>query len=68
VGIRPMFTPDLPAPMVEAHLLDYSEALYGRELRLEFVEYLRPEKVYPSVKALVRQIQKDIGKTRLILS
>jgi riboflavin kinase/FMN adenylyltransferase len=68
VGIRPMFTPDLPAPMVEAHLLDYSEALYGRELRLEFVEYLRPEKVYPSVKALVRQIQKDIEKTRLILS
>jgi riboflavin kinase / FMN adenylyltransferase len=68
VGIRPMFTPDLPAPLVEAHLLDLNEELYGRELRLEFVEYLRPEKVFPSVKALVKQIQKDIGKTRLVLS
>ena len=68
VGVRPMFTPDLPAPLVEAHLLDLNEELYGRELHLEFVEYLRPEKVYPSVKALVKQIKKDIEKTRLVLN
>ena len=67
VGVRPMFTPDLAVPMVEAHLLDFNELLYGLEVKLEFVEYLRPENVYPSVKALVKQIGRDIKKTRKIL-
>ncbi len=67
VGVRPMFTPDLAIPMVEAHLLDFDELLYGLEVRLEFVEYLRPENVYPSVKALVKQIGRDIKRTRKIL-
>lgn len=67
VGVRPMFTPDLPAPVVEAHLLDFDGDLYGRPLRLEFVERLRDEEKYPSVDALVAQIQKDIARVREIL-
>lgn len=67
VGIRPMFTPDLPAPIVETHLLDFNQNLYGKQIKLEFVEYLRPEEKYPSVKALLDQIQKDIAQTHTIL-
>ena len=67
VGIRPMFTPDLPAPVIEAHLLDFSQDLYGKPVKLEFVEYLRPEEKYASVEALLEQIRKDIKKTREIL-
>jgi riboflavin kinase / FMN adenylyltransferase len=67
VGVRPTFTPDLPAPAIEAHLLDFSENLYGRQVRLEFVEYLRPEEKFPSVESLVKQIQIDIALTREVL-
>jgi len=67
VGVRPTFTPDLPAPLIEAHLLDFEQDLYGQQVTLEFVEYLRPEEKYASVEALVAQIHMDITRTRHIL-
>ena len=67
VGVRPTFTPDLPAPAVEAHLLDIKSDLYGQQVRLEFVEFLRPEQKFMSVETLVEQIQADIDLTRKIL-
>ena len=67
VGVRPTFTPDLPAPAIEAHLLDFTGDLYGQQVRLEFVEYLRPEEKFATVQALVLQIQADITLTREIL-
>jgi riboflavin kinase / FMN adenylyltransferase len=67
VGVRPTFTPDLPAPVIEAHLLDFSGDLYGRQMRLEFIEHLRPEEKFSSVEALVEQIRADITQTRKIL-
>lgn len=68
VGVRPTFTPDLPAPAVEAHILDINRDLYGQKIRMEFVEYLRPEEKYSSVEALVEQIHADIELTRGILA
>ena len=67
VGVRPTFTPDLPLPIIEAHLLDFDHDLYGQQVKLEFVEYLRPEEKYDSVDALVEQIQADIARTAEIL-
>jgi len=68
IGVRPTFTPDLPAPAVEAHLLDFERDLYGQQVRLEFVEYLRPEAKFSSVPALMNQIWADIDLTRKILA
>jgi riboflavin kinase/FMN adenylyltransferase len=68
VGVRPTFTPDLPAPAIEAHLLDFNSDIYGQRIKLEFVEYLRPEEKFASVESLVEQIRLDISKTREILS
>ena len=68
VGVRPTFTPDLPAPAVEAYILDFHRSIYGVEVKLEFVQYLRPEEKYPNVKELLDQIQLDIIKTREVLS
>jgi len=67
VGVRPTFTPDLPTPAVEAHLPDFHRDLYGQSVRLEFVEFLRPELKFNSVPALVEQIHIDIHQTRRIL-
>ncbi|MGD0751921.1 MAG: riboflavin biosynthesis protein RibF [Anaerolineales bacterium] len=67
LGVRPTFYGDPPAPTIEAHLLDFHQNLYGQMVKLEFMEYLRPEEKYDSVNALVEQIQKDIAQTRKIL-
>lgn len=68
IGINPTFTPDKQTPNVEAHLLDFDRDLYGQEVKLEFVEYLREELRFNSVEALLEQIYADIGKTREILA
>jgi riboflavin kinase / FMN adenylyltransferase len=67
IGIRPTFTPKESVSHVEAHLLDFKKDLYGQEVKLEFVEYLRPEEKFPSVDALLEQIHADIDHTRKIL-
>ena len=59
-----------PSPIsVEAHLLtDPAEpplpSLYGQTLRLRFVARLRAEQKFPSVAALVEQIQRDVAGVR----
>jgi riboflavin kinase/FMN adenylyltransferase len=68
IGINPTFTPDKRTSNVEAHILDFDSDLYGQELKLEFVQYLRAELKFDSVEALLEQIHADIEKTRAILS
>lgn len=43
----------------EAHLFDFSGDLYGREVQVEFLEYIRPERAFPDLDALVAQLQAD---------
>lgn len=49
---------------VEAWLLDFEGDLYGRELTLEFLEFLRPETKFPSSVALQAEIRKNAEQTR----
>jgi riboflavin kinase / FMN adenylyltransferase len=67
IGINPTFTPDKQTPNVEAHILDFDRELYGQEVKLEFVEYLRDELKFNSVEALLDRIHADIAQTRKIL-
>ncbi|MEJ2411672.1 MAG: riboflavin biosynthesis protein RibF, partial [Anaerolineales bacterium] len=67
IGFRPTFGEDLESPRIEAHLLDFSGDLYGKQVRLSFVERLRDEKKFPEVSSLIAQIQRDINQTRQIL-
>jgi riboflavin kinase/FMN adenylyltransferase len=65
VGQRPTFGG--LALTVEAHLIDFEGDLYGRGVRLEFLERLREERRFPSVAALVEQIRADVAAARRIL-
>ena len=66
IGIRPTFD-DGEERTVEAYLLDFDSDLYTRALSLEFVRRLRPEKKFTNVEALVKQMEKDVENTRIIL-
>jgi riboflavin kinase/FMN adenylyltransferase len=58
IGVRPTFS-DQQLTM-EAHLLGFTGNLYDRQLRLELVEFLRAERQFDSVDALVAQIREDV--------
>jgi len=49
---------------VEAYALDEDLSLYGKKVRLMFLEFLRPEKKYDSVEALKTQINRDAQEAK----
>jgi riboflavin kinase/FMN adenylyltransferase len=57
IGVRPTFGETVPT--VETHVLDYSGDLYGRRVRLSFVQRLRDERRFDDVDALRAQIEAD---------
>ncbi len=63
IGRLPTFGDD--QLQVEAHLIDYTGDLYGRTLRLEFVDWIRDQQRFPGVDALKHQLAKDIQCSRL---
>ena len=63
VGVRPTVS-DVNRVSVESHLLDYSGNLYGRQARLEFYSFLRPEIKFASFEELADQIKKDADSAR----
>jgi riboflavin kinase/FMN adenylyltransferase len=67
VGRRPTFYEDADV-LVEAHLCDFDEAIYGELGRLEFRTRLRDEERFESVDALVEQIRLDVERTRQLIS
>ncbi|MBP6179793.1 MAG: bifunctional riboflavin kinase/FAD synthetase [Anaerolineales bacterium] len=68
IGFNPTFTPDKTTPSLEAHLLDFSGDIYGRDVKLEFVTRVRDELKFNSVDALLERIWDDIRITREMLS
>ena len=62
VGTRP--TVEGTNVTVEPWILDFSGDLYGKELTLEFYQYLRPERKFPSLEELRLEIQKNAAETR----
>ncbi len=51
-------------PTLEAFIFDFSGELYGRRLRVDFLKKLRDEEKYPSLDALVTQINQDVNNAR----
>ena len=66
IGVRPTFGGGRRT--VEAHVLDFSEELYGAEVRLEFAARLRGQETFETADALVAQMHRDVDRTRRILA
>ena len=66
LGRNPTFVDDGP-PVLEVHVLDWDGDLYGRRVRVTFVERLRDEAKFDSVDALIAQIQRDCENARAAL-
>ena len=74
LGLNPTFREGAQAGsrreplLLEVHLFDVDEDLYGRLLRVEFVHRLRDERRFPNVEALKIQIGKDVQAARRLLA
>jgi riboflavin kinase/FMN adenylyltransferase len=68
LGRRPTFYDDADRSVLEAHVLDFDEDLYGELARVLFVERLRDELKFDSVDALVEQMTEDVDQARALLS
>lgn len=53
--------------VLEVHLFDYDDDLYGRHLNVEFVEFIRPEERFDDVEAMKKQMEKDAERAKDIL-
>jgi riboflavin kinase/FMN adenylyltransferase len=61
IGVRPTFVTGRGL-LVEAFLLDFDGDLYGRELRLEFLDRIRGERRFESADALIEQMRRDVAE------
>jgi riboflavin kinase / FMN adenylyltransferase len=66
IGFNPTF--DGKEQTIEVNILDFDGEIYGEQLTLEFVDYIRDEKKFASLEDLVDAIKNDEQVTRSIFS
>lgn len=66
LGVRP--TVDGRQCLLEVHILDFNEDIYGQRLNVYFRHYLRPEARFEDTQALRTQMLVDIEQTRALMA
>jgi riboflavin kinase/FMN adenylyltransferase len=68
LGYRPTVSSGKSERVLEIYLLDFDHDIYGRDIEVRFVQYLRPEQKFANLDALVRQIELDVQQARKLCS
>ena len=63
IGLRPSVSGE-GQRILEIHLFDFKKSLYGQEIEVTFLEFLRAEKKFESLDLLREQIQRDVAQAR----
>lgn len=66
LGTRPTF--DNGMPVLEVFLIDFTGDLYGHEMEVEFVDFIREDRKFHSAEALVVQMEQDVANIRAVLA
>ena len=64
LGHRPTVSSDKAERVLEIYLLDFDHNIYGKDIEVRFVQYLRPEQKFENLDALIRQIELDVQQAR----
>ncbi len=54
--------------LLEVHIFDFSETIYGRRIGVEFIDRLRDEQRFASVEAMTEQLERDARQARRLLA
>lgn len=65
IGIKP--TLGESQPVLEVHIFDHAEDIYGRNLTVEFLSFIRPEQKFSSVELLKYHIGMDIISAKYLI-
>jgi riboflavin kinase/FMN adenylyltransferase len=65
IGYSPTFDDHIFT--VEVHILDFNKNIYGKSIKVNFIERLRDEIKFDSIDALSEQIRRDVSHARKIL-
>lgn len=63
LGIRPTLKHDAK-PVLEVHLFEFDQQIYGKHLRVEFLQKLRDEQKFNGLEELTRQIALDVDNAK----
>lgn len=66
LGTRPTF--DDGMPVLEVFLIDFAGDLYGHEMDVEFIDFIREDRKFHSAEALVEQMEEDVARVRAVLA
>jgi riboflavin kinase / FMN adenylyltransferase len=66
LGVRPTISGGKSERVLEIHLFDFDRDLYGQEVEVRFLKFLRPEKKFENLDALVQQIRRDVEEARAV--
>ena len=64
LGYRPTVSSGKSERVLEIYLLDFNRDIYGEDVEVRFVRYLRPERKFDSIEALAQQIDLDVRRAR----
>jgi riboflavin kinase / FMN adenylyltransferase len=65
LGTRPTY--DDGKPVLEVFMFDFDGDLYGREIVVEFIDFVRADRKFDSSEALIAQMQQDCARAQSIL-
>ena len=68
LGVRPTIEGGSPQRVLEFHIFDLERDLYGKEIEMRFLRYLRPEQKFENLSALREQIGRDVKAARAIFA
>ena len=66
LGHRPTVADASPERLLELHLFDLDRDIYGEDVEVRFVRYLRPEQKFQSLDELKAQIARDVEQARTL--
>ena len=64
IGRRPTFYEHAQQSLLEAHVIDFDGDLYGCEVQVEFVDFLRSERKFEGIQQLSEQLAIDVADAR----
>jgi riboflavin kinase/FMN adenylyltransferase len=64
LGYRPTVAGGNPERLLEIHFLDLNRDIYGEDVEVRFLRYLRPERKFENLDALAAQIAADVEEAR----
>lgn len=67
LGRRPTFYEHADSSLLEAHLLDFEDDLYGEQARVKFTHFLRSERKFDGIEALKEQLDLDTAHASQLL-